>query len=93
MKIIAIDAYQIFDSRGNPTIEAVVTLGDGSVGHRLRPVWRIDRPIRSLGTARRRRRQLSRQVRLQSHRQHPHPHRTGATWAMTQRISEPSIRS
>ena len=32
MKITAIDAYQIFDSRGNPTVEAVVTLEDGSVG-------------------------------------------------------------
>ena len=32
MKITEVDAYQVFDSRGNPTIEAVVTLEDGSVG-------------------------------------------------------------
>ena len=32
MQIIATDAYQIFDSRGNPTVEAVVTLDDGSRG-------------------------------------------------------------
>lgn len=32
MKITDVDAYQVFDSRGNPTIEAAVTLEDGSVG-------------------------------------------------------------
>ena len=32
MKIESIDAYQIFDSRGNPTVEAVVTLGNGVTG-------------------------------------------------------------
>ncbi len=32
MKITAIDAYQIFDSRGNPTVEAVVTVDDGATG-------------------------------------------------------------
>lgn len=37
MKIQHIDAFQIFDSRGNPTLESVVTLDDGSVGHGLVP--------------------------------------------------------
>ena len=37
MKIKNIDAFQIFDSRGKPTVEAVVTLEDGSVGHGLVP--------------------------------------------------------
>jgi enolase len=37
MKITHIDALQIFDSRGNPTIEAIVTLDDGSQGHGLVP--------------------------------------------------------
>lgn len=31
-KIAGVDAYQVFDSRGNPTVEAVVTLADGSSG-------------------------------------------------------------
>ena len=29
MKITSLTALQIFDSRGNPTVEAVVTLADG----------------------------------------------------------------
>ena len=37
MKIGAIDAYQIFDSRGNPTVEAVVTLDTGVQGFGLVP--------------------------------------------------------
>jgi len=37
MKIIAIDALQIFDSRGNPTLEAIVTLDIGVTGHGLVP--------------------------------------------------------
>ncbi|HXU18710.1 MAG TPA: phosphopyruvate hydratase [Terriglobales bacterium] len=37
MKIRDIDAFQIFDSRGNPTIEAVVTLDSGVRGHGLVP--------------------------------------------------------
>ena len=37
MKIRNIDAFQIFDSRGNPTIEAVVTLDSGVRGHGLVP--------------------------------------------------------
>lgn len=37
MKIRNIDALQIFDSRGNPTVEAIITLDDGSQGHGLVP--------------------------------------------------------
>lgn len=37
MKIKHIDALQIFDSRGNPTIEAIVTLANGVSGHGLVP--------------------------------------------------------
>ncbi|WP_274620505.1 hypothetical protein [Colwellia maritima] len=37
MKIKDIDAYQIFDSRGQPTIEAVVTLENGVKGYGLVP--------------------------------------------------------
>src|SRR4249920_239248 len=37
MKITAIHAREILDSRGNPTLEAEVTLGDGSVGRALVP--------------------------------------------------------
>lgn len=37
MKINDIDAYQIFDSRGQPTIEAVVTLENGVKGYGLVP--------------------------------------------------------
>lgn len=32
MKIVSIDAYQIFDSRGQPTVEALVSLDTGEVG-------------------------------------------------------------
>ena len=37
MKIVDVDAYQILDSRGNPTLEAEVALEDGSIGHGLVP--------------------------------------------------------
>ena len=37
MKIRDIDAFQIFDSRGNPTVEAVVTLDSGVCGQGLVP--------------------------------------------------------
>jgi enolase len=37
MKIRDIDAFQIFDSRGNPTVEAVVTLDSGVRGQGLVP--------------------------------------------------------
>jgi len=37
MKIQSIDAFQIYDSRGFPTVEAVVTLTNGITGHGLVP--------------------------------------------------------
>jgi len=37
MQIEAIHAYLIFDSRGNPTVEAVVTLQDGTWGRGVAP--------------------------------------------------------
>jgi enolase len=37
MKIESLDAFQIYDSRGNPTVEAVVTLANGITGHGLVP--------------------------------------------------------
>jgi len=37
MKIRSADAFQIFDSRGNPTVEAVVLLDNGVTGHGLVP--------------------------------------------------------
>ena len=36
-KIIKVNARQVFDSRGNPTVEADVTLKDGSVGSSIVP--------------------------------------------------------
>ncbi|HVU31844.1 MAG TPA: phosphopyruvate hydratase [Opitutaceae bacterium] len=37
MKIKSVDALQIFDSRGHPTVEALVELEDGTVGRGLVP--------------------------------------------------------
>lgn len=37
MKITSVDAFQIYDSRGFPTVEAVVVLQDGSIGRGLVP--------------------------------------------------------
>ena len=37
MKIAQVSAYQIFDSRGKPTLEAEVILSDGSRGRGLVP--------------------------------------------------------
>src|SRR6187431_2507251 len=37
MKITRVEAYQILDSRGNPTIETEVVLEDGSRGRGLTP--------------------------------------------------------
>jgi enolase len=37
MRITRIDAIEVLDSRGNPTIEAVLQLEDGSEGHAITP--------------------------------------------------------
>ena len=36
-KIKQVHARQVFDSRGNPTVEADVTLNDGTVGSAIVP--------------------------------------------------------
>jgi enolase len=37
MKIRSVNAHQVFDSRGNPTVEAIVELKDGTIGRGLVP--------------------------------------------------------
>lgn len=37
MRIRSVDAYQVFDSRGNPTVEAEIKLEDGTVGRAIVP--------------------------------------------------------
>src|ERR1700728_2211980 len=37
MKIRSVNAHQVFDSRGNPTVEAIVELEDGTIGRGLVP--------------------------------------------------------
>lgn len=37
MRITRIDAIEVLDSRGNPTVEAVLQLDDGSEGHAITP--------------------------------------------------------
>ncbi len=37
MTVTSLDALQIFDSRGNPTVEVIATLEDGTTGHGLVP--------------------------------------------------------
>ena len=37
MRITALDAYPIFDSRGNPTVEAIITLDSGDTGRGIVP--------------------------------------------------------
>jgi enolase len=40
---LAVDAREILDSRGNPTVEVDVTLEDGSDGPRRGALGRLDR--------------------------------------------------
>lgn len=35
--ISSLSALEVLDSRGNPTVEATLTLSDGSVGHAIVP--------------------------------------------------------
>ncbi len=49
-----IDAREILDSRGNPTVEVDVVLDDGSVGRAAVPVRCVDRRPRGGRAARRR---------------------------------------
>ncbi len=52
--IEVVDAREILDSRGNPTVEVDVVLADGSVGRAAVPVGRLDRRPRGGRAARRR---------------------------------------
>ena len=58
-----IDAREILDSRGNPTVEVDVVLDDGSVGRAAVPSGRLDRRPRGGRAARRRQEPLRRQGR------------------------------
>ena len=58
-----IDAREILDSRGNPTVEVDVVLADGSVGRAAVPERRVDRRPRGRRAARRRHDPLRRQGR------------------------------
>ena len=61
--ITRIHAREILDCRGNPTLEAEVTLADGAFGRARGAERRVHRHARSGGTARRRQDALSRQGR------------------------------
>ncbi|RAX59250.1 phosphopyruvate hydratase [Helicobacter monodelphidis] len=37
MKIVRVNAYEVMDSRGNPTLKAVVELNDGTIGEAIVP--------------------------------------------------------
>ena len=47
-KIKKVHARQVFDSRGNPTVEAEVVLQDGSVGNAIVPIGCINRFVMKL---------------------------------------------
>ena len=64
-----IDAREILDSRGNPTVEVDVVLDDGSVGRAAVPSGRLDRRPRGGRAARRRQEPLRRQGRPDGRRQ------------------------
>ena len=76
--IAAIDAREILDSRGNPTIEVDVILDDGSVGRAAVPVGRVDGRQRGGRAARRRQGPLRRQGRPEGRRQRRRHDRAGA---------------
>ena len=42
-KIVAVDALEILDSRGNPTVEVTVRLENGAVGVSESSIRRVDR--------------------------------------------------
>ncbi len=77
-RIEQLHAYQIFDSRGNPTVEVEAVLAGGA-RPRARSVGRIHRPIRSLGVAGRRPAAVSRQVRVAGRGQRRTGNRGGPT--------------
>ena len=66
LEIESVVGREILDSRGNPTVEAEITLADGTVARGMRPLRRIHRRVRGSGAARRRQEPLSGQGRDQS---------------------------
>ena len=85
MKIREVSAFQIFDSRGNPTIEAEVIARGRSARPRAGAFGRFDRPIRGFGTTRSAMRQVSRQIRGPSDRKCERRNRAGGAWNGCQR--------
>ena len=57
--IIDVQARQILDSRGNPTVEVEVELESGAVGRAAVPSGRVHRRVRGRRAARRGRRATS----------------------------------
>ena len=76
-KITRVHARQIIDSRGNPTVEADVTLTSGAARPRRRALRRFHRRARSARTARWRQIALPRQRRAESRRQRQRRNRQG----------------
>ena len=68
-KIVDIQAREILDSRGNPTVEVDVTLCCGAFGRAAVPSRRQHRRTRSHRTPRRRQEALSRQRRAEGRQQ------------------------
>ena len=73
-----IQARQILDSRGNPTVEVDVVLEDGTLGRAAVPSGASHRRKRSRRAARRRQEGLPRQGRHQGRRERQHQDRPGA---------------
>ena len=78
-----IDAHEILDSRGNPTVEVVVVLGRRRGRPRGRAVGRLHRRPRGGRAARRREGPLRRQGRPQGRRQRHRDHRARRCWSRT----------
>ena len=74
LEIESVVGREILDSRGNPTVEAEITLADGTVARGC-PFRRIHRRVRGAGAARRRQGPLSGQGRDQGCGEHQHGHR------------------
>ncbi len=69
-----VEAREILDSRGNPTVEVDVVLEDGSERTRSRAVRGVDRRTRGGRASRRRQEALSRQGRPQGRRERQQHH-------------------
>ncbi len=83
--IEVVDAREILDSRGNPTIEVDVVLADGALGSRGGAVRRLHGRPRGGRAARRRQEPVRRQGRAASRRQRDRDDRAGAVRARRRR--------